>query len=82
MFSPAFGKRTALLSDVESMRTYFVGDRPRSWMLWSDDDDKKEGEEGATRSGIYPEEPLDKLYVSSWDSGAQICWDGEPEFSR
>jgi hypothetical protein len=77
-FSPAFEERTALLSDGEGIRVYFVGNRPRSWMLWSDEGDKKEGEEGPACSGIYPEEPLDTVSVDSRDSAVQIRWDGEP----
>lgn len=75
---PALEKRTALLSDVQGVRVYFVGDRPRSWMSWGDDDDK-EGEEGA---GVdrYPEEPLDNLYVGSGHEGVKICLEGEPYF--
>ena len=52
MFTPSFEERTALLSDITGIRMYLVGDRPRSWMLWRDDGDKKEGEEGAARSSI------------------------------
>ena len=56
---------------------YFVGDRPRSWMRWGDDDDDKEGEEGAG-ANRYPEERLDELSVSGGHSGVRIRWDGEP----
>ena len=78
-FTPLFEERTTLLSDIAGIRMYFVGDRPRSWMLWRKDDDKKEGEEGVARSCIYPEESLDKLTVGSLNSGVQIRWEGEPE---
>jgi len=77
-FSPAFEIRTALLSAVQGVRVYFVGDRPRAWMFWGDDVDDKEGLEGADVVK-YPEEPLDKLFVSSWNSKVRIRWDGEPE---
>jgi hypothetical protein len=79
--SPALEEHAALLSDVQGMRVYFVGDRPRSWMSWGDDDDK-EGEEAAAGTGRDPEEPLDKLFASGWNSALQIYWDGEPGFPR
>jgi hypothetical protein len=81
VFSPAFEERTALLSDFKGIRVYFVGDRPRSWMLWNDDDNNKEGEETAACSGISPDGPLDKLFVSRCGLGVsvRIRWDGEPE---
>ena len=78
-FTPLFEERTTLLSDIAGIRMYFVGERPRSWMLWRNDDDTKEGEEGVARSCIYSEEPLDKLTVGSLNSGVQIRWDGERE---
>jgi hypothetical protein len=56
---------------------YLVGDRPSSWMSWSDDHDHKKGEGGAGGAGIYPEELLDKLVVGSYSSGVRIHWDGE-----
>jgi hypothetical protein len=68
----------ALLSDVQGVRVYFVGDRPRSWMSWHANEDNKDGEEAATGSGRDSEEPLDKLFVSGWNSALQISWDGEP----
>jgi len=74
-FSPAFKKRTALLSEDKNVCVYFVGDRPRSWT---------NGEEG-TGAGRYPEEPLDKLSVvglqKGWVQGrcplVWIRYDGE-----
>jgi len=73
VLSPAFGERAALLSDVPDSRVYFVGDRPRSWMLWDDE----QGEEGAVA-----ETPLDKLVVNSSrsSSGVRIGWEGEQSF--
>ncbi|KAF8269946.1 hypothetical protein EI94DRAFT_868577 [Lactarius quietus] len=80
VLSPAFVERAALLSDVPDVRVYFVGVRPRSWMLWSDDDNGKVGEETAV-AGRCPEEPLDKVVVTSsgLGSGVRIRWEGEPE---
>ena len=119
--SPALEERTALLTDVDAARVYFVGDRPSAWMSWRDDDNKegdvwdkeedddeegedednegeddKEGEdddvEGADDNkggekatvgvGGSPEEPLDKIIVTSWTSAVQIRWEGEPELPR
>ena len=57
MLSPAFEKRTALLSDDGGIRVYFVGDRTRFWMLWGDNDDKREGDAGPACSDTYPEQP-------------------------
>ena len=82
MLSPAFEKRTALLSDDGGIRVYFVGDRTRFWMLWGDNDDKREGDAGPAYSDIYPEEPLDKLSMGSWNSIVWIRWVGEPDLSR
>ncbi|KAN0134748.1 hypothetical protein V8E53_007533 [Lactarius tabidus] len=78
VFSPALKKRTALLSDVDGICVYFVGNRPRSWMLWIDD---KEGKEGAAGTDMYPEESLDELFVGNCDTGVRIRWDGEPDHS-
>jgi hypothetical protein len=80
--SPTFNRHTALLSDVQDIRVYFVGDRPRSWMLWHADDDNKEREEAAESTVKDPEEPLDNLLVSAWNSTLQIYWDGEPGFPQ
>ena len=82
MLSPAFEKRTALLSDVGGIRVYLVGDIPCFWMLWSDNDDKKEGKAGPACSDIYPEEPLDKLLIGSGNSVVWIRWDGESDRSK
>ena len=73
VFSPALEERAALLSDVNNICVYFVGERPRSWR-WYDGDDK----EGVGANG-YSEEGLDKLYVGSDHWGVQIRWDGDPE---
>ena len=81
MLSPAFESRTALLSDDGGIRVYFVGDRLRFWMLWGDNDDKKEGDAGPACSDIYLEVPLDKLSMGCWNSVVWI-WDGEPDLSR
>ncbi|KAF8269949.1 hypothetical protein EI94DRAFT_1723986 [Lactarius quietus] len=86
-FSSAFGERTVLLSDVQGASVYFIGDRPRSWMLWGDENNDREGEESAD-TGRDPEKSLDKLFVSSWvdfegmstrAEGIRIGWEGEPE---
>jgi hypothetical protein len=79
-FSSAFEERTALLSDVQNVRVYFVGDRPDSWMRGGDDDDDdKEGEDRAAVAGREPEKPVDKLFVSMGHARVRIRWDGEPE---
>ena len=70
-FSPAFEKRMALLSDVQGVRMYFVGDRPRSGK-WRGSNRAEEGEENV-------EEQLDALVVNGWHSSVRIRWDGEPE---
>ncbi|KAN0134722.1 hypothetical protein V8E53_007507 [Lactarius tabidus] len=72
--SPALEERAALLSDVTGARVYFVGNRPRSWMLSK--------EEAAAGAGSDSDEPLDRLSVGSWSSALQIYWDGEPGFPR
>jgi hypothetical protein len=72
-FSTAFEERMALLSDVQSIRVYFVGDRPRSGR-WCGGDNA----EGASAGGSQ-EEPLDELSVNGWHSSVRIRWDGEPE---
>jgi len=72
-FSPAFNKRTALLSEDKNVCVYSVGDRPRSWT---------EGQEGAG-VGEYPEEPSDKLSVGGTgvgmpkSAGVRIRCDGD-----
>ena len=45
------------------------------------DRDDKEGEKATVgvRVGGSPEEPLDKIIVTSWTSAVQIRWEGEPE---
>lgn len=77
-FSSAFEERTALLSDVQNVRVYFVGKRQGSWIRVGDDDDM-EGKGGAAVAGRGPEVPLDKLIVSIGHSSVRIRWDGEPE---
>ena len=79
--SPALEESAVLLSDVHGARVYLVGDRPRAWMSWPDDDDK-EGEESAARPRRFLEEPFDTFTVSQWTSTLRIRWDGElePEF--
>ena len=89
VLSPALGERAALLTDVKAARVYFVGDRPRAWLSSCDDndeegeddgeDDDKEGEKATVGMGRSPEEPLDKIIVTSWTSAVQIRWEGEPE---
>ena len=67
----------ALLSDVQGVRVYFVGVRPRSGK-WRGSDNAEEGEENGGVGGS-PEEPLDRLSVSGWHLSVRIRWDGEPE---
>ena len=44
------------------------------------DRDDEEGEKAmGVRVGGSPEEPLDKIIVTSWTSAVQIRWEGEPE---
>ena len=76
-FSPAVEERMALLSDVDGVRVYFVGDRPRSG-TWRGGNDFGEGGEDADAGGSA-EEPLDELSVDGWHSSVRIRWDGEPE---
>ena len=76
----------APLSDVQGVRVYFVGDRPRSGK-WrgdtndDDDDDGKESEED-TRMGGSPEERLDELSVSGWHTSVRIQCHGDPELPQ
>ena len=79
--SPALEERAALLSDVNGSRVYFVGDRPRAWMSWCNDD-VKEGETATAGESRFPDEPLDTVNVVHWTSAVRIRWDGElePEF--
>ena len=76
-FSPAFQKRMALVSDVQGVRVYFVGDRPSSGK-WRGANKAKEGKEKVLASES-PEEPLDGLVANGWHSSVRIRWDGEPE---
>ena len=77
MFSPTLEERTALVSDVQNICVYFVGDRPRSWR-WRNDDDNDE--EGPGANGY--EEELDKLFVGAEHQGVEIRWEGELELPR
>jgi hypothetical protein len=76
----------APLSDVQGVRVYFVGDRPRSGK-WrgdggDDDDDDKESDEEDTSVGKFPEEPLDELSVGGWHTSVRIRCHGEPELPQ
>jgi len=64
----------APLSDVQGVRVFFAGDRPRSGR-WRGDVDK----EGGKDAGGSSEEPLDELYVGGRHTSVRINWDGEPE---
>ncbi|KAI9440694.1 hypothetical protein H4582DRAFT_1488557 [Lactarius indigo] len=75
-FSPALEERSAPLSDVQGIRVYFVGDRPRSGQ-WRSDDVEERGEDAG--AGGFPDEPLDELFVGGWHTSVRINWDGEPE---
>jgi hypothetical protein len=59
--SPAFNKRTALLSENDNVCVYLVGDRPRSWT----------GGENGTGAGRYPEGSFDELSVGGTNVGKQ-----------
>ena len=72
-FSPAFGERTALISDVPGVRVYFVGVRPRSGK-WGGGD----GGDGGDNSETV-EDLLDELTVDGRYSSVRINWDGEEE---
>ncbi|KAF8273112.1 hypothetical protein EI94DRAFT_1716701 [Lactarius quietus] len=77
-FSPALEKHMAPVSDVQGVRVYFVGDRPRSGRWRGNDDDDEESEED-TSAGGPPEEPLDELSVGGSHTGVRIQCHGEPE---
>ena len=66
----------APLSDVQGVRVYFVGDRPRSGRWHCDVD--KEGENDGGESA----EPLDELSVGGRHTSVRIRWDGEPELPQ
>jgi hypothetical protein len=76
-FSPALEQRMAPLSDVEGVRVFFIGGRPRSGR-WRGDVD----EEGWKAAGGSPEEHLDELSVGGRHTSVRINWDGEPELPR
>ena len=69
-------RRMAPLSDIQGVRVYFVGDRPRSGRWRADVD--KEGEKDRGES----EEPLDELSVGGRHTSVRIRWDGEPELPQ
>ncbi|KAH9066822.1 hypothetical protein EDB87DRAFT_1828148 [Lactarius vividus] len=73
-FSPAHEERTAPISDVQGVRVYFVGDRPRSGP-WGGNNDKQ-------AEGASPKEPLDQLFVGGENTSVQINWDGELELPQ
>jgi len=81
-FSPALEERMALLSDVQGVRMYFVGNRPRSGRWRGDvDDDDQESEEDTSMGG-FPEEALDVLYVGGRHTSVRIQCHGEPELPQ
>lgn len=82
-FSPALEERMAPISDVQGVRVYFVGNRPRSgrWRGGVDDDDDNESEED-TSAGGSPEEPLDELSVGGRHTSVRIRCHGEPELPQ
>jgi hypothetical protein len=69
-FSPAFGKRTALISDVSGDRVYFVGDRPRGGR-W------RNGHNGDNSETV--EDLLDQISIDGKYTSVRIRWDGEEE---
>ncbi|KAH9000455.1 hypothetical protein EDB92DRAFT_1985241 [Lactarius akahatsu] len=75
-FSSELEKRTPLLSDVDGVRVYFVGDRPRSWR-WRGG----VSEEGGKDASGSLEEPLDELSVGGRHTSVRINWDGESELT-
>ncbi len=76
-FSPALEQRLAPISDVQGVREFFVGDRPRSGR-WRGD----VGKEGENDAGESLEEPLDELSVGGRHTSVRINWDGEPELPQ
>jgi hypothetical protein len=66
-FSPALGKRAALISDVPGVRVYFVGDRPLSG---------KWGDKTYTSKTV---EELDELSIDGRFTSVRVNWDGEDE---
>ncbi|KAI0246700.1 hypothetical protein BJV78DRAFT_1252305 [Lactifluus subvellereus] len=69
-FSPDLERNTALLSDVNGTRVYFVGKRPLTGKWHSGE------ENGATER---EEEPLDELSVGGIHTSVRINWVGELE---
>jgi hypothetical protein len=82
-FSPALEERMSPVSDVQGVRVYFVGDRPRTgkWRGNDDDDDDEESEEDTSMGGS-PEEPLDELSVGGSHTSVRIQCHGEPELPQ
>jgi hypothetical protein len=68
-FSPAFRTCTALMSDVQGVQIYFVGDRPRSGK-WGNGN----GDNGGTEEDL-----LDELSIDGRHTSVRINWDGEEE---
>jgi hypothetical protein len=68
--SPALKECSALISDTQHERVYFIGERPRRGKWHSDDGDDEDG---------TPEEPLDELSVYGGFTSTRIRWDGEEE---
>jgi hypothetical protein len=66
-FSPALGKRTALITDVQGVRVYFVGDRPRG------------GKWGVGGNDGTVEDLLDEISVDGRHTSVRVNWDGEEE---
>ena len=58
----------ALLSDVDGVRVYFVGDRPRSG-TWRGGNDAGEGEEDAGAGGSQK----NRWMSSPWAVGIRVC---------
>ena len=66
--SPALEEYASLISDVPSIRVYFVGARPRSG---------KWGDGGSDNESV--EDLLDELTVDGKFTSVRINWDGEDE---
>ncbi|KAH9066820.1 hypothetical protein EDB87DRAFT_1588404 [Lactarius vividus] len=75
--SSALVTRTTMLSDVQGVRVYFVGDRPHSWR-WRGGI----GKEGKKDASGSLEEPLDELSVGGRHTSVRIKWDGESELPQ
>ena len=68
-FSPALEERMAPISDVQGVRVYFVGNRPRSgiWRGDINDDDN----ESKTRARADP--PKNRWMSYLWTAGIRVC---------